>query len=103
MIALQARSEYINDVMHFTLKAADSSSCKYIDSQSELRACCQIKVLIYIYGSSETLDPVNFDREKYIYIRHFEICYVILRTQIHHMLYIYAKVVTRRRKLNGSY
>ncbi len=47
---------------------------------------------IYIY----TLDPENFDREIYIYIRHFEICYVILRTQIHHMLYIYAKDVTRR-------
>ncbi len=48
--------------------------------------------MIYV----DTLDPENFDREKYIYIRHFEICYVILRTQIHHMLYIYAKVVTRR-------
>ena len=42
------------------------------------------------------LDPENFDREKYIYIRHFEICYLILRTQIHHMLCIYAKVATRR-------
>ena len=31
-----------------------------------------------------------------VYIRHFEICYVILRSQIDHMLYIYAKVVTRR-------
>ncbi len=46
---------------------------------------------IYIY----ILDPENFDREKYIYMRHFEICYVILRTQIHHMLYVYAKVVMR--------
>ncbi len=46
---------------------------------------------IYIYK----LDPENFDREKYIYMRHFEICYVILRTQIHHMLYVYAKVVMR--------
>ena len=50
------------------------------------------KSLIYIY----TLDPENFDREQYIYVRHFEICYVILRTQTHHMLYIYAKVVMRR-------
>ncbi len=33
---------------------------------------------------------------KNIYIRHFEISYVIIRTQIHHMLYIYAKVVIRR-------
>ncbi len=28
-------------------------------------------------------------------MRHFEICYVILRTQIHNMLYVYAKVVMR--------
>ncbi len=50
------------------------------------------RALQYIY----ILDPENFDREKYIYTRHFEICYIILRTQIHHMLNIYAKVVTRR-------
>ncbi len=41
------------------------------------------------------LDLENFDCEKYIYVRHFETCYVIIRTQIHHMLYIYAKVVMR--------
>ena len=42
------------------------------------------------------MDPENFDSENYIYIRHFETCYEIIRTQIHHILYIYAKVVMRK-------
>ncbi len=28
------------------------------------------------------MDPENFDRENYIFIRHFETCYEIIRTQI---------------------
>ncbi len=58
-----------------------------------------IYIYIYIYIYQYTLDPENF--EKYIYTCHFEICYVILRTQIHHILYIYAKVVMQRPNLKA--
>ena len=62
---------------------------------------CFLCIYIYIYIQNiyifmYTLDPEKFDREKYIYVRHFETCYVIIRTQIHHTLYIYAKIVMRR-------
>ena len=42
----------------------------------------QAFVSVYIY----TLDPENFDREKYIYVRRFETCYVVIRTRIHRVL-----------------
>ncbi len=53
-----------------------------------------IYIYIYIYIFIHWIQKIL--TAKNIYIRHFEICYVILLTQIHHMLNIYAKVVMRR-------
>ncbi len=55
-----------------------------------------IDIYIYIYYIYIHWFQKILTAKKYIYIRHFEICYVILRSQIDHMLYMYAKVVMRR-------